>query len=131
MNRLTTSKRDRTNDNFVRTTSRFMKRCDQMSRRYNADVYLLVRRKQRHFDYKSTDDPSFPPSSGDLVSVVLFRPGNTIYSWNQKEKLYPGARQTALDYGNEVQDTWKLLIKVKSKPAKLFYRYGCGRRFRK
>jgi hypothetical protein len=68
MNPPSVSKRDRTNDNFARATFRFMKRCDQLSRRYDADVYLLVRRKQRHYDYKSTDDPSFPVSSPDLVS---------------------------------------------------------------
>jgi hypothetical protein len=76
-----------------------MKRCDQLSRRYDADVYLLVRRKQRHYDYKSTDDPSFPVSSPDLVSCQTFTVPYPILINDPKEKLYPPViRKTALDY---------------------------------
>lgn len=64
------SKRDTTNDNFSRAIFRLLKRCDQIGRRYDADVYLLVRRKQNRYDYRSTDDPSFPLSSLDLVSAT-------------------------------------------------------------
>lgn len=72
MNPPSVGKRDRTNDNFVRATFRFMKRCDQLSRRYDADVYLLVRRKQKYYDYKSTDNLLFPVSSPDLVSYKIY-----------------------------------------------------------
>ena len=95
------SKRDRTNDNFARATFRFMRRCDQLSRRYDADVYLLVRRKQRHYDYKSTDDPSFPVLSPDLVSWQTFTVSYPVLTNDRKEKLYPPViRKTALDYKN-------------------------------
>ena len=62
-------KRDRTSDNFARATQRLMRRCDQISRRYDADVYILVRRKNRHYDYNSTDDPTFPTPLVEIVSV--------------------------------------------------------------
>lgn len=53
-------KRDRTSENFAKATYRLMRRCDQMSHRYGADFYVLVRRKCRYYDYKSSDDTSFP-----------------------------------------------------------------------
>ncbi|KAH8652842.1 hypothetical protein BGZ61DRAFT_321730, partial [Ilyonectria robusta] len=52
--------RDRTNENFSRATQRLMRRCNQLSDRYNADVYIVVRRNHRHYDYNSTNDPLFP-----------------------------------------------------------------------
>lgn len=60
------TKRDRTGDNFSRATTRMLKRCHQISRRYDADVYVFVRRKHRTYDYNSTDDPRFP-ASVDMV----------------------------------------------------------------
>ena len=38
-------KRDRGNEKLSRATHRLMKRCDLMSRRYEADVYIVLRRK--------------------------------------------------------------------------------------
>lgn len=63
-------KRDRANDYFRRAMGRLIQRCDQVSRRYNADVYILIRRRCRHYEYKSTEDPSFPPTSRYLVSLA-------------------------------------------------------------
>ena len=65
------TKRDRANENFTKATARLMKRCDQISRRYEADVYILVRRKHRHYEYNSADDSSFPPQPRDLVSLSI------------------------------------------------------------
>ncbi|KAH7137613.1 hypothetical protein EDB81DRAFT_656308 [Dactylonectria macrodidyma] len=62
-----TQKRDRTNENFSRATQRLMRRCDQLSDRYNADVYIVVRRNHRHYDYNSTNDPLFPTPLIDIV----------------------------------------------------------------
>ncbi|KAK4068834.1 hypothetical protein Purlil1_13708 [Purpureocillium lilacinum] len=77
------SKRDRTGDNFSRATNRLLKRCHQISRRYDADVYVCVRRKHRAYDYNSTSDPKFP------ACVDL-------------EKVYPPAvRRTPQDFGKE------------------------------
>ena len=63
-------KRDRTNDYFRKAMTRLMRRCHRVSRAYDADIYILIRRRYRHYEYKSTDDPSFPPREG-LVSIVL------------------------------------------------------------
>jgi hypothetical protein len=49
---------------------RLMKRCDEISRRYGgADIYLLVRRNYRHYQYNSTRDPTFPMDPEGLVRL--------------------------------------------------------------
>ncbi|KAH7110807.1 hypothetical protein B0J13DRAFT_577548 [Dactylonectria estremocensis] len=45
---------------LYRATQHLMRRCDQLSDRYNADVYIVVRRNHRHYDYNSTNDALFP-----------------------------------------------------------------------
>lgn len=64
----TQTKRDRSSENFARAMRRYMRRGDQMSRRYDTDVYILIRRNRCHYDYNSTKDPLFPPRLCDLVS---------------------------------------------------------------
>lgn len=63
-------KRDRTNENFVPTTRRLMRRCDQMSQQFGANVYMVVRRNQRRYDHNSANDPLFPRAISDLVSTM-------------------------------------------------------------
>lgn len=53
---------------FARAMRRLMRRCDQMSRRYGADIYVLMRRNSRHYDYNSTKDPTFPTPVREIVS---------------------------------------------------------------
>ncbi|KAB5526452.1 hypothetical protein GE09DRAFT_1151510 [Coniochaeta sp. 2T2.1] len=60
------SKRDRTNENFLRAAKRIMRRGDEMHRRYGAEVYIVMRRKGRYYDYCSTQDHSFPPSCAEI-----------------------------------------------------------------
>ncbi len=60
-------KRDRTRDNFVRSTMGLMKRSNRISRLYDADMYVLVRWKNRHYVYCSTEEQSFPPAAEILV----------------------------------------------------------------
>jgi hypothetical protein len=38
-----------------------------MSRRYGAEVYIVLRRKGRYHDYCSTQDPSFPLPCVEIV----------------------------------------------------------------
>ncbi|KAG9249579.1 uncharacterized protein F5Z01DRAFT_474191 [Emericellopsis atlantica] len=61
-------KRDRTRENFSRAMFRMMKRCDAISKRYpNADIYLLIRQNQRHYQYNSTTPNSnFPTPPAEL-----------------------------------------------------------------
>ena len=65
------TKRDRTSDYFARATRRLMRRCDQICHRYGADLYILVRRDYRHFEYNSTKDPAFPTTPPELVSAPV------------------------------------------------------------
>ncbi|KAK0619418.1 hypothetical protein B0T14DRAFT_519256 [Immersiella caudata] len=53
-------KRNRTNENFLRATKNIMHRGDEMSRRYGADIYIVLRCKGRYYNYCSTQDTSFP-----------------------------------------------------------------------
>jgi hypothetical protein len=71
MDRATVSpRRDRTNENFSKAASRLMRRCDQISRRYNARVYVQMCRQQKYYDYKSTDEKSFPKPVDVLVRAI-------------------------------------------------------------
>ena len=63
-------KRDRTNENFQRAAENIMRRCDEINRRYQADVYILVRRRNRHYEYKSADDPSWPTPAAEVVGTL-------------------------------------------------------------
>ncbi|KAK2730228.1 hypothetical protein CKAH01_19115 [Colletotrichum kahawae] len=47
-----------------------MWRCEQIRRRYGADVYIQVRYKNRHYEYLSLNDNSFPKSRAELVSSI-------------------------------------------------------------
>ena len=47
-----------------------MRRCDQISRRYNAHVYIQMSRQHKYYDYKSTDENSFPKPVDVLVRAI-------------------------------------------------------------
>ncbi|KAK1517370.1 hypothetical protein CABS01_16683 [Colletotrichum abscissum] len=75
------SKRDRTNENFEKARENLMWRCDEISRRYQSDVYIVLKRRCKHYEYSSTDDPAWPISRADM------------------EKVYPmPMRKTAADF---------------------------------
>jgi hypothetical protein len=59
--------RNRTSENFTRVASRLMRRCDQISRRYHARVYVQLSRQHKYYDYTSTNDEAFPKAVDDLV----------------------------------------------------------------
>ncbi|KAK2037615.1 hypothetical protein LZ31DRAFT_560280 [Colletotrichum somersetense] len=61
--------RDRTNENFEKARESIMWRCDEISRRYQADVYIVLRRKHKHYEYSSIDAPSWPLSKADMERV--------------------------------------------------------------
>jgi hypothetical protein len=61
-------RRDRSNDNFIRAALGLKNRCKKIGNKYNAEFYLLIRRKHQHYRYQSTTDLKFPPSSSELVS---------------------------------------------------------------
>jgi hypothetical protein len=65
------AKRDRSNENLTRTIERLIRRCDKISLRGNFDVYLLVRRNNRYYEYNSASDSSFPASIDEIVSSLM------------------------------------------------------------
>ncbi|KAK2778401.1 hypothetical protein CKAH01_11798 [Colletotrichum kahawae] len=46
-----------------------MWRCDEISRRYQSDVYIVLRRRHKHDEYSSTNDPAWPISRADMVGI--------------------------------------------------------------
>lgn len=60
-------KRDRTNENFLRATKNIMHRGDEMSRRYGADIYIVLRLTGHYYDYYSTQDTFFLTLPMELV----------------------------------------------------------------
>jgi hypothetical protein len=64
-------KRDRTSENFLRAAKSIMRRGDEMRRRYGADVYIVLRRNSRYYDYCSTKDSSFPLPYVEIVWMPI------------------------------------------------------------
>ncbi|KAI3545673.1 hypothetical protein CABS02_09211 [Colletotrichum abscissum] len=46
-----------------------MWRCEQIRRRYGADVYVQVRFKSRLYEYTSSEKPEFPRSRAELKAT--------------------------------------------------------------
>ncbi|KAK0367441.1 hypothetical protein CTAM01_17153 [Colletotrichum tamarilloi] len=63
-------KRDRTNENCDKAVKNIMWRCEQIRRRYGADVYVQVRFKSRHYEYTSSSEHHFPKSRAELVCSI-------------------------------------------------------------
>ncbi|KAK2005725.1 hypothetical protein LZ32DRAFT_134554 [Colletotrichum eremochloae] len=79
-------KRDRTNENFDKATTNLLSRCDQIRQRYGADVYIQVRRGHKHYEYTSSNEPSWPKTKAEMVSTVVEQPLKANIS---KERTYP------------------------------------------
>ncbi|KAK1973748.1 hypothetical protein LZ30DRAFT_742559 [Colletotrichum cereale] len=79
-------KRNRTNENFDKATKNLLSRCDQIQQRYDADVYIQVRRRHKHYEYTSSNEPSWPKTKAEMVSTVVEQPLNANIS---KERTYP------------------------------------------
>ena len=83
-------RRNRTNENFNKAASRLMRRCDQISRRYNARVYVQM---SRQHIYKSTNEASFPMPVDVLVHSRVAppstpSPGNYEYERKTYEPFF-------------------------------------------
>lgn len=79
--------RDRSRELSSRAIQRLMRRCDEMARRYHADVYIQIRQGCRHYEYDSAADSSFPLQREKLVSPSYV----TIWCshWHRQGTLYP------------------------------------------
>ena len=62
-------KRDRTNQNFSKCTKSLLKKSNNLTR-YQADVYVLIRRKGKIWEYKSLSCDCWPLSSSAVVSTT-------------------------------------------------------------
>ncbi|KAK1840038.1 hypothetical protein CCHR01_17339 [Colletotrichum chrysophilum] len=51
-----------------------MWRCEKIRQCYGADVYIQVHRKHKHYEYSTSDEPSWPKSKAELVSPAFGRP---------------------------------------------------------
>ncbi|KAH8193521.1 hypothetical protein TruAng_012313 [Truncatella angustata] len=66
-------KRDRSNENFAKATRSLLGRCDDVRSRYSADVYILIRRRSKHYEYTSSEASSWP-TSRDEIAVTFPTP---------------------------------------------------------
>ncbi|KAH0430377.1 hypothetical protein CcaCcLH18_07889 [Colletotrichum camelliae] len=67
-------KRDRTNENFAKATKNLMWRCEKIRQCYGADVYIQVHRKHKHYEYSTSDEPSWPKSKTELWVLDFLAP---------------------------------------------------------
>ncbi|KAK2055563.1 hypothetical protein LY76DRAFT_185292 [Colletotrichum caudatum] len=88
--------RDRTNENFEKARENIMWRCDEISRRYQADVYIVLRRKHKHYEYSSIDAPSWPLSKANMVSVMIPRSLPSLNSRRKRSQCQYRGRQLVL-----------------------------------
>ncbi|KAK1460482.1 hypothetical protein CTAM01_17129 [Colletotrichum tamarilloi] len=72
-------KRDRTNENCDKAVKNIMWRCEQIRRRYGADVYVQVRFKSRFYEYTSSNEHNFPKSRAELATFKAKVWEKTIY----------------------------------------------------
>lgn len=64
--RKTSKKRDRSNENFKKTCTNVMDRCDKIRGTYGADVYVLIRRSGKFLEYTSNHQTSWPPTRDEV-----------------------------------------------------------------
>lgn len=66
--------RNRTNKNFSSAALRLIRRCDQISRRYFARIYIQMSRQHKYYEYKSTNEESFPMPIDNLIRSLAAPP---------------------------------------------------------
>jgi hypothetical protein len=62
-----------TRETFRRRKLNFLKRGNDISAAFEADVYILISWNGKFFTYKSTDQPSWPPAEDDLVKISAYK----------------------------------------------------------
>ncbi|KAK1640049.1 hypothetical protein BDP81DRAFT_419260 [Colletotrichum phormii] len=90
---ITRRKRDRTNENFEKARENIMWRCDEISRRYQSDVYIALRRRHKHYEYSSTNDPAWPISRADMEKVYPLPMRKTAANFTRRRSVVNGHRQ--------------------------------------
>ncbi|KAK1976179.1 hypothetical protein LZ30DRAFT_603985 [Colletotrichum cereale] len=88
LNQRPLKKRDRTNENFDKATKNLLSRCDHIRQRYGADVYIQVRRMHKHYEYTSSNEPSWPKTKTEMVSAIVEQPLKANVG-TLKQRTYP------------------------------------------
>jgi len=98
--KVTRRKRDRINENFSKRVKSLLEKSNGLTE-YNADVYLLIRRHGKLWEYNSIDCKCWPLSRNAIVSTL------TQYNMQliliiHKEVYYPvPIRKSQKDYKNK------------------------------
>ena len=92
-------KRDRSGENFDRCAKRLVGKCDRLKKKYQADVYIVIRRKNKPLiTYASCSSSSWPPTNEDIVRMPPF--GLELPLTTPKDRYYPPPiRKTPADFG--------------------------------
>src|SRR5437762_9682502 len=67
---MTTKLNKATDEKFRKRKNNILKKGDELRLLCGADVFILLRRKGRYYTYKSTDQPSWPPTLEQIVRTV-------------------------------------------------------------
>jgi len=59
-----------TDEKFRKRKNNILKKGNELRLLCEADVYILLRRKGRYYTYNSTNQPSWPPSSDEIVNTL-------------------------------------------------------------
>ena len=62
------NKRRIVREKFRKRSSSFFRKANELSQVAEADIYVVIRRDDKYYIYKSTDRPGWPPSQQDIVS---------------------------------------------------------------
>jgi hypothetical protein len=68
--KMTTKLKRATDEKFHKRTNSIFKKGDELRSLCEVDVYILLHRKGRYYAYKSTDQPSWPPSLEKIVRTL-------------------------------------------------------------
>lgn len=69
LSKISKQKRDRTNENFSKCIKSLLEKSNNLTK-YHADVYVLIRREGKLWEYKSLDCGCWPLSSSVIVSLA-------------------------------------------------------------
>jgi hypothetical protein len=79
LTKISKPKRNRTNENFSKCIKSLLEKSNNLTQ-YHADVYLLIRRKSKLWEYKSLDCKCWPLSSSAIVSFATERKISSAYN---------------------------------------------------
>ena len=76
-----------TDEKFRKRKNNILKKGDELRLLCEADVYILLHRKGRYYTYNSTNQPSWPPSSDEIVNTL-----EVYFYYTLNTKTYAGPK---------------------------------------